>query len=1295
MPEPAKDQLAALKRAIAERQYDDAIRGARRLVLESNKNPEARLLLGEALLAAGRNDEARVEMLALVRERPEEPAAHRLLGEAHLRDGQLEPARASLRRAVELDPDDDAARDLLLEADAEVAAPISSTVERWMGAAEPPTTQMQMPEYLHEAPAVTPSASLRSLLEHAEPKKPAVSIPRPTRQSAGGRAALPGHAPSPAAATPPSLPSVSVELEVDADATTGQLAAGGKVDPRPSPEREPTGEIPLDDEIAPSPTMVQAEAPRPRTAPPPPPSGRRPSTSPGALRVPPPPGRSAPPPARRTPGAMPARTGTTTPGSIPAPDAPPRATPSPSRPPVGRATAQGLPSPAPRPPGRPPPPSADDAADAEQTMALRKVTPSPAAAPPPEVAHDEDEDDAVRTLALRKPASLPPLASPATVITTSQDDVGVTTQRPVRGRGAETPARSAPPPAQAWSPAARPVIPSAAPPPQLGSLSAAGGPRTVPPPAGPPPVLGTQPDTSPRGVVSAPIPPPRLGQGPRAPGAPEPPTKPSMRLANAWQGEATQRIRVTQFATALGVGALVAVALLFGITRWLSAKERDEALARASDDGGAADFVRALEATESAPATRARLFATVTAELGEDRAAAAEGLLAEDLTHVETRIARSLLSLSRGQTDQALTMLEGLEAGGVTLAEAFRARALALDAVGRHREAQAAALQAWTLRPTGSRHACLLAREALLAGDAAGAQAALQSVGDGDARPCVRAMRSLAAWLRQDGAAADTEASVVLGALAERAAPSDLAWAHYVRGQAALARGDQASARSELRQAAQSVPAGDETLLLRALEALVRADDAESARGLAARLTPNAPNAARRAEVLVAVAVELRDFAAAEAALRSLPAGPRTELVRGRVLESQGNDEQALMHYAAAAADPGLAVEASLRRANVLARSGRVSEARQVLDVAARSVPTDPSVAAAVAHAALAQGDLAAARSALTPALSAHPDDPRLRAISALLRAHDGEGQAALTAAREAATAAAEDPEVQLDLAAVARRVGDRTAESQACDAALRLDPRRFAATFCVVRAAIDAADFARATQLLEEARQRQAPELELARARAELAVAQGRGAVGVDLVRGFIRSHRNDVPLLTSLARLQLQAEEGNDADDTARRILAIQPENAEALYVRAYVAYVEGHFGAASDLLDRLARSPSAGAPGLRARAAALRGMLAYEEGRYGNPSALAEQALAADPHCGTAHLLRALLSSRDAVAQRTALQAAVAGTDTPAEAVARLAVALGPTPEGCALARRYVEAAPRGYDRRDVDEVRSNCR
>jgi tetratricopeptide (TPR) repeat protein len=1291
MAEPAKDQLDALKRAIAERSYDEAIRDARRLVLESDKHPETQLLLGEALLAAGRNHEARVEMLALVRERPEESAAHRLLGEAYLRDRQLDPARASLRRAVELDPDDEAARDLLLEADSEVAAPMSSTVERWMGAAEPATMEMTMPEYLEEAPAMSPSASLRALLERAEPKLPApLKIPKPSGVTAK-------MAPQPS----PSTESLSVELGVDQDASTGQRAHPAAV--RATARVDETGEISLDDLETASPA---APAPRPRSAPPPPP--RTGSTSPGATAAP---TDALTNVARLRPAArsstlmgLPTPVGAPSPIATPTPPASqPRSVP-PSAPP---ARPQSIPPSAPPPAGRPrsTPPAATGTSGAK-----------PRLAPAPRVPVMEAEDAPTRP-AVR---SEEPFPSPPTVITGPQpalagallspisaDNVAITSERGSLSKPVAAPPSAAGTPGP-WPPKA--AIPAASPPPKLGSMSSL--PSAAPTPYPQPQDWSLQPYAPSHGSPSpysmpGPLAPehapsgaaggrPTIGQGAphlagRQPGAQEPITKPTLRSPGA-RGEATQRIRLTQVTVALVLSGVVAAALLVAVTRWLGARERDEALAIASDNGTEADVVRALAATEGASASRARLFATATVELGEDRGEAAEALLASAAPGPETSVARSLLAISRGQATEALVMLEELQASGVTLAEGARARALALQAMGRFPEAQAAAGQAWGFRPA-PRHACLLAHAAALAGDVEAAAATVGSIIDADARPCARVVRAEVAFARNDLASAETEATVVLGALAERATNADEAWAHHLRGRGAQLRGDVATARAEHRAAAELAPHADETLLLRALEGLLLAGDAPAAQELSARLTAAPPSPARRAELLVAIALERRDFAAADASLALLTPGARTALARGRILEARGSTQAALEQYAAATADPSLAVDASLRRARLLSRLGRDSEARVALEAGARTSPTDATLAAALAHAALATDDVRAARSAIEPALRAHADDVRLVALSALLRAREGDATSALATARTAAASATEDPEVQLDLVEVARLAGDRATETQACANALRLDPQRFAATVCTVRTALDAADFARATQLLEQARSAGAPEPALSRLRAELAVAAGHGALDVETVQTFLRTHRNDVSLLVSLARLQLQAEEGNDADDTARRILSLSSENPEALYVRAYAAYVDGHFGTSDELLDRAqvgARNVS-----LRARVAALRGMLAYEDRRYGNPQSLADEAIAADGRCATAHLLRALVASRDPSAQRAALEAAAQGTDTPAEAIGRLAMALGPNAQGCALAERYVRMAPDGYDRRDVDDIRGDCR
>ena len=1293
MAEPAKDQLDALKQALAERRYDEAIRDARRLVLESGQHPDMQLLLGEALLAAGRNDEARVEMLALVRERPEESSAHRLLGEAYLRDRQLDPARASLRRAVELDPDDEVARDLLLEADSETAAPASSTVERWMAAAEPATAEMTMPEYLAAAPALTPSPSLRALLERAQSQPPAIArVPRP----AGVTAKMPRQ---PSA----SLDSLSMELDVDPDASTGQRA-------RPKPPNE-TGELSVED-------LEPAPSPRSRSVPPPTPS-REPasaSSETGELSVEDleparANGRSVPPrppPSRSVP--RPDETGELSVEDLePAPRQAPRGASGSatnvarlrprSRDGVEADANAGLRStrsapPGPRsvppaplagslaPPARSvPPPAAGSIAPAPRSVSptARSVRPSP---------RSLGEDDGPTRPALR---SERPMPSSSTLLTGGQpamagallspitaDNVAITSERGM-------PRPVAAPPSTAGTPGpwpAKTAIPTASPPPKLGSMGSSPAlASSAPSPYAPMPGPLAREAGARSGV-------PHLGGRSAAP--PEPVTKPTVR-APGGRGEVTQRVRLTQFTVALVLGGIVAVALLVAIGRWLDARERDEALAMASDNGSEADVERALEATESAPASRARLFATATVELGDGGGEAVEAMLTTAAPGPEASVARSLVAVSRGQATEALVMLEELEASGVTLAEGARARALALLAMGRFPEAQAAAGQAWGFRPA-VRHACLLAHSAALAGDVGAAETTLQSILDADARPCARLVRAEVALERSDLATVENETTVVLGVLVDRATRADEAWAHHLRGRGARMRGDMTLARAEQRAAAEMAPPADETLLLGALDGLLAAGDAAAAQELSSRLTPNAPNPARRADMLVAIALERHDFAAADASLALLTPGPRSALARGRVLEARGSVQAALDQYAAAVADPNLAVDAALRRARLLSRLGRDGEARGALEDGARTSPTDPTLAAALAHVLLATDDPRAARAALEPAFRVHADDARLAAISARILARGGEVARALTAARSAAERAADDPEVQLDLVEVAHIAGDRATEAQACDNALRLDPQRLGSTMCTVRLAIDSADFLRATQLLEQARTAGAADLPLSRLRAELAVAEGHGALDVETVRAFLRAHPNDVPLLVSLARLLLQAED-SAAGEAAQRVLSLSPEHPEATYVRAYVAYVDGNFATASGLLDRTreaARDAS-----LRARVAALRGMLAYEDRRYGDPEAMANDALAADPRCATAHLLRAVLASRDQAAERAALEAAARGTDAPAEAIARLANSLGPSARGCELANRYVRMAPSGYDRRDVDRVRDRCR
>ncbi len=243
-----QDVTARAKQLISERKYQDAVRACRRVLLSRPDEVQVRLLLAQALLALGRHDEVRIEMLALSRKAPSEGAVHRLLGEAYIRGGQAEAAANALREALRLDPDDEDARDLLEEV-GEVESPApAETIERWF---EPEQTSVE--------------------------------------SSAGAEAAAAASGPttSPSTAAPPS---VELDAGFAAEAASSAEVALPPIAPKKSMKETLMG--------LPAPTGgITAPGGRPRSVPPPPPPGMsRPSAPP------PPPGisgPSAPPPPRK------------------------------------------------------------------------------------------------------------------------------------------------------------------------------------------------------------------------------------------------------------------------------------------------------------------------------------------------------------------------------------------------------------------------------------------------------------------------------------------------------------------------------------------------------------------------------------------------------------------------------------------------------------------------------------------------------------------------------------------------------------------------------------------------------------------------------------------------------------------------------------------------------------------------------------------------------------------------------------------------------------------------------------
>ncbi len=128
------EHIERATRLIADQDYREAVRICRRALLAHPESIKLRLLLGRGLLAMGRFDEVRTEMLAVLRSSPQEVRAYRFLGEAYLYDGRPDRAIDAFHKALEIDPSDEEVQRLL--DDAAFEEPTATAEQIVPGAAE-------------------------------------------------------------------------------------------------------------------------------------------------------------------------------------------------------------------------------------------------------------------------------------------------------------------------------------------------------------------------------------------------------------------------------------------------------------------------------------------------------------------------------------------------------------------------------------------------------------------------------------------------------------------------------------------------------------------------------------------------------------------------------------------------------------------------------------------------------------------------------------------------------------------------------------------------------------------------------------------------------------------------------------------------------------------------------------------------------------------------------------------------------------------------------------------------------
>jgi tetratricopeptide (TPR) repeat protein len=1261
------EHVAQAKLLIAERRYQDAVRALRRALVSKPDHVEARLLLGTALLALERYDEVRAEMLALSRKVPKDARAHRLLGEAFLRGGKLDKAVEALRRALELDPDDEPARELLAEAGEEVPSR-SRTMERWFDPEQVATVQTEAPEFVEEvtgphvvmpefrnAPAsIVVDAAFQRAIEESDSSD--ITIPPPIEQPTTKQrpATLLGVA-SPVAVPPA----------------------------QPAPVRRPKATL----LGMPSPVAAPSAAPAPKPA------------------VPAPAPAFAPKPAAPAPAFAPK----------PAAPAPP-ARPAAAGPPAGPARRDGT--------------EQLDLGEAVEVVSsasvgvratdLRGASNDERPRPPPKRREVTEQLDLEQLEDVDSSSSVELDASEL------RENSTATAPRPQPAQRPAVPAPSVRPPPRVSAPP-----PAIAPPPALAPPPAAGPPRgfSPPTPSFPRPVAPAPAPAAPRELDPFPAPPDfdaSFGQAPsraapRAPHGAPPPSTASAQGADSTNQDRTNVRPASHARRSRGLLPRIAIALLtvvvvlglttLGVRAWLAGRRADALAAlisAAEADGRAATLEAALTALTAeqdddpeSVALLARLEATGVLEHGRNSTLAnslAARLEGDDASLPNALLARTYLLLARGESDGARRAATAIDADDALASEAARARALTALASGDLTRAIGEARVSAAAATGAPRPSALLATLLSRSGDAVSALSALDGIPGGSVSPAVRLARArvlLARHAPGDREAAATEAAEVLGPLATTATPLERAGAHLVQAELAVAGGDLTRAASEAREA---LPApADEAFGLARADVLVTTGAARDARAVLATLPPISSNPRRRACVTASVALALNEVDAAEQAISQLGAGGEIDLLRGRIAETRGRTDDAKTFYERVPLEDAAMPAARTRLAAILLAGGRVRQASDALAPASERLPTDVDITLLTARIRLELRDLAGARAAVERALVGGARSPRLLAMKAEIELTGGDAEAAATTLRGALALAPTDAALQLALARALRRGGHPADARAAVNAALTLEPASAEALLVLAELSTDAGDVAAANAAIAQAEATgHAPPADLARARVRVLVATGVGAAGVAAAEAIAQASR-DASLYVALGRLHAQAEQDDEASDAFAQAVRLEPRNAEAWVGKVWLALRRGDLSSAARGLEKaieLADAPST-SPELRARIETARGRLRFEGGNFGDARTRAEAALALDARCAEAQLLLANIAIEQGGDPVPALRAATAGIAPPAEAIGRLALRLPRGDEACAAARRYLDAAPRGYDAEAVREVADRCR
>ncbi len=757
-----------------------------------------------------------------------------------------------------------------------------------------------------------------------------------------------------------------------------------------------------------------------------------------------------------------------------------------------------------------------------------------------------------------------------------------------------------------------------------------------------------------------------------------------------------------------GVPVLVVVLVVLGVRAFLASRAEDAiaaATVTAQRDGLAASLRRALEldadeaSDESlAIARRARLYATATLEHGFEERERATSLLgaldAEGAASQDAHVAGTYLALDAGEIEAATERSMSID-GAALDGEAGHARALLAFTRGELERAENEARAVVALDASAPRHVALLTSILVARGKAAEALTLLDAI----------TVRSPSASLARAevlislGRSAD--ALELLGAmeseLGSAVSRRQLAERGRLRLAALIATGRLDDARAQLTQTLAERPVGSELFALDLLRAQLALGDLEGARALVAALPPQPARAIERGLLSAEVSLAAGDLDAVERALGGVGESPRASYLRGRVAEARGRDDEAEGHYRTAAQQASERVRATARLGAIALREEKAREAIALLEPILEDARADAEVVSTLARAYLEadRGDDAAR--IVTAALATRPDAIDLQLTKAEIDLVRGDAAGALATMRAVIERASQSARAQAMLGEAARREGQSALATEAFDRALALDAREPRALVGKVHLAIDAAEPTEAAAALTRARERGAVDRVLAtELEGRVQVMQGLGDEAVRTLRRSAQRSR-DASLISAFGWALAQAEADRDAIRQFERAVALDPGQVEAWLGLALSRTRRGDLGGASQAIgeaEGLIQRRTLG-PRFEARLLAARGRLLYENGSFDDARTKAQEALAKDASCAAAHYVLGLVADARGSSPVEHLRAALAARSPSPEVLGQLLIFDDRAADRCDLARRYLQAAPRGLDARDARSALRGCR